>query len=196
MRAYYINGHDPAIKTLMRIKYSSMKNIGKLMKIYVALISMLGLFMPILPALAQGNFDYLTVRGPGVTGEINITNIDLTGDYFAFADFSKGSIDPPTDPGQGYEIVRVHVITENEKPEPTPFDQLHYYPYTGYVFYDGLVNGSSEHDGKWYAANPSANEPFRAALAARARLTWIPFAVFLVIIVVFAIAYYKKPKEA
>jgi hypothetical protein len=78
---------------------------------------------------------------------------------------------------------------------PTPFDQLHYYPYTGYVYYDGLVNGSSEYDGKWYAATPSAEEPFRAALAERARLTWIPFAVLVLIVGGFIIAYNRKPRN-
>jgi hypothetical protein len=57
------------------------------------------------------------------------------------------------------------------------------------------VNGSSEYDGKWYTANPTANDPFRAALAQRAMLTWIPFAVLTVILVWFFVAYKKKPKS-
>ena len=146
-------------------------------------------------ALAKGDFDYITVKGPGITGEIDITNPALTGNFFAFADFSKGAIDPPADPGQGYQVVRVYVETVDSKPTDHPFDQLHYYPYTGYVYYNGLVGGSSEYDGKWYAANPSANDPFRAALAERARLNWIPFAVLIVILGGFFIAYNRKPKQ-
>ncbi|MCK6539112.1 MAG: hypothetical protein L6Q26_03550 [Anaerolineales bacterium] len=164
------------------------------MKRLSLLLVALSLFIPSAIVLAQGGFDYLTVKGPGITGEINITNPALTQDFFAFADFTRGEIPPPADPGQGYEIVRVYVETVDDKPTARPFDQLHYYPYTGYVFYDGLVEGSSEYDGKWYAANPSANEPFRAALAERARLNWIPLAILVVILAAFFIAYNRKPK--
>ena len=166
------------------------------MKKNITIILILGLLIPTFSAFAKGNFDYVAVRGPGLTGEVNITSPALTQDFFVFADFSQGSIDPPTDPGEGYEIVRVHVDYTNDKPTPTPFDLLYYYPYTGYVFYQGLVDGSSEYDGKWYIANPAADEPFRDALAQRAWLTWIPFAALAVILVWFFIAYRKKPKES
>jgi len=147
------------------------------------------LLVPSVIVLAKGEFDYITIKGPGITGEINVTNPALSQDFFAFADFSHGEIDPPADPGQGYEVVRVYVVNNKDQ----PFDQLHYYPYTGYVYYDGLVDGSSEYDRKWYMANPSAEEPFRAVLAERARLTWIPFAVLVVVLVGFFIAYRAKP---
>lgn len=165
------------------------------MKRFLYLVFALAILVPSAFAFAKGDFDYITVKGPGITGEINITNPVLTSDFFAFADFTLGDVPPPADPGQGYQIVRVYVVTENDKPTPTPFDQLHYYPYTGYVYYNGLVGGSSEYDGEWYAANPSAEGPFRAALAERARLNWIPFAVLVVILGIFLIAYYKKPKQ-
>jgi hypothetical protein len=162
------------------------------MKKYIFAILGLCLLIPSAIAFAKGNFDYITIKGPGITGEINVTAPALTEDFFAFADFSQGPIDSPDDPGQGYQIVRVYVVDT----KPQPFDQLHYYPYTGFVFYDGIVNGSSEYDGKWYAANPSANDPFRAVLGERARLTWITFAALLVIIAGFALAYRSKPKQA
>ena len=162
------------------------------MKKYIFLILVLCLIIPNMLVLAKGEFDYITIKGPGVTGEINVTNPALTGEFFAFADFSKGPVDPPANPGEGYQIVRVYVVDT----KPAPFDQLHYYPYSGYVYYDGLANGSSEYDGKWYMANPSANEPFRAILAERARLTWIPFAALVVILGGFFIAYRSKPQKA
>ena len=160
-----------------------------LKKTFTLLLAIM-LLTPAMFVFAKGDFSYITVKGPGIIGEINVTNPALTGDFFAFANFSLGPIDPPADPGQGYQVVRVYV----EGTKDMPFDQLHYYPYTGYVFYDGIVNGSSEYDGKWYAENPSANGPFRAVLADRARLDWIPFAVLIVILGGFLIAYYKKPK--
>lgn len=139
-------------------------------------------------ASAKGNFTYLSVKGPGLTGDLTVTNPALTADFFAFADFSKGEVDAPADPGEGYQIIRVYV--ENNK--DVPFDLLHYYPYTGFVYYDGLVDGSSEYDKKWYNANPSAKEPFLSALEQRARLTWYPFAALVVILAVFFFMYRRK----
>lgn len=160
-------------------------------KFFIYLVAF-GMLFPLTAVLAKGNFDYLTVKGPGITGEINITNPALTEDFFAFADFMQGEVPPPADPGQGYQVIRVYLETVDDKPAARLFDQLHYYPYTGYVFYDGLVEGASEYDGKWYAANPAADAPFRAVLAERARLNWIPLAVLLVILAGFYIAYLKK----
>ena len=159
-----------------------------IMKKMIALFLALGILIPSALVFAKGQFDYINITGPGITGDLTVTNPALTQDFFVFADFSKGVIDTPADPGQGYQVVRIYVVDNKEQ----PFDQLHYYPYTGYVFYDGVVDGSSEYDGKWYVANPAAEEPFRAALAARARLTWIPFVVLAVILVGFFIAYRKK----
>lgn len=160
-------------------------------KFFIYLISF-GMLLPLTAVFAKGNFDYLTVKGPGITGEINITNPALTEDFFAFADFTQGEVPPPADPGQGYQVIRVYLETVDDKPTARLFDQLHYYPYTGYVYYDGLVEGASEFDGKWYAANPAADAPFRAVLAERARLNWIPLAALLVIMAGVAYAYFKK----
>lgn len=139
--------------------------------------------------LAKGSFDYIEVKGPGITGNIVITNPALTEDFFAFADFSAGSIPAPDNAGQGYEVIRVYLVDEKDR----PFDMLEYYPYTGYVHYIGLAEGTSEYDGQWFVANPAADAPFRSALAARARLTWIPFAALVVILVVVFVAYRGKP---
>ena len=165
-------------------------------KKYLHLALVFGFLISAGLAAAKGNFDYVTVKGPGIIGEIDITNPALTGDFFAFADFSKGDVPPPANPGQGYQIVRIYVEFTDSKPRDLPFDQLHYYPYTGYVYYDGLVDGSSEYDGRWYTANPSAEEPIRSALRQRALLAWVPFGVLVIILIVFFIAYREKPKKA
>ena len=166
------------------------------MKIYIFSTLVFSLLIPVTLVYAKGNFDYITIKGPGITEEINVTGSELTSDFFAFADFSQGAIDPPTSPGEGYEITRYYLESKNEKPTPVQFDLLHYYPYTGYVFYDGIAGGSSEYDGKWYIANPSINEPFRNILGQRARLTWITFGILAVFLAVFFIAYNKKPNPA
>jgi len=164
------------------------------MRKLIAFIFAICLLLPSLGGIAKGNFDYITVKGPGIIEDITITDPVLTSDYFAFADFSQGAIDAPPNPGEGYEIVRLYLESKESKPNPVAFDLLYYFPYTGYVYYDGIVDGSSEYDGKWYPANPSANEPFRAVLTKRARLTWLPFIGLLIILVIFFIAYYKKPQ--
>ncbi len=155
------------------------------------LFLVLVLVIPTTIAHANGKFDYIVIKGPGITVDINVSDPVFTQDFFAFSDFSKRSIDPPADTGAGYQIVRMHV----EGSKGIPFDQLHYYPYTGYVYYDGIVNGFTEDGGKWYIANPAIEEPFRAILAEDARLTWIPFAVFAVLAIGFFIAYQMKPKQ-
>ena len=141
-------------------------------------------------ALAKGPFTYITIKGPGITGDLSVTNPAML-NFFAFADFSQGSVDAPSSPGEeGYEIIRSFVDGETNKVQN--WDLLHYYPDTGYVYYDGLINGSSEYDGKWYTADPNVESKFRAVLAERARLTWIPFAVFIIALVVFVVAYFRK----
>ena len=161
------------------------------MKKIIFPLVILVLFIPLTFAFAKGEFDYIVIKGPGITVDINVSDPVFTQDFFAFADFSKGSIDPPVDPGSGYQIVRMYV----EGSKGVPFDQLHYYPYTGYVYYDGIVNGFTEDGGKWYIANPAIEEPFRAVLAEDARLAWIPFAVLAVLLIGFFIAYQMKPKQ-
>lgn len=150
------------------------------------------MLLPTAFVFAKGEFDYIAIKGPGITGEINVTNPALTQDFFAFADFSQGEVPVPADPGQGYQVVRVYVEFTDSKPQDLPFDQLHYYPYTGYVYYDGLAEGSSEYDGKWYVANPAAEAPFRNVLTQRALLTWIPFGVLVVALIVFFVVYNRK----
>lgn len=159
-----------------------------------ALLLVIRLLVPTMFVFAKGDFSYITIKGPGITGEIDVTDPALTQDFFAFANFTQGEVPTPADPGQGYQVVRVYVETVDSKPTDHPFDQLHYYPYTGYVYYDGLVEGSSEYDGKWYIANPLAEKPFRSVLSQRALLAWIPFGVLVAILVWFFIAYNRKPK--
>jgi hypothetical protein len=162
------------------------------MKKIVVLFFALVLTIPTAVVLAKGGFAYIAIKGPGLTGELNVTNPALTQDFFIFADFSKGSIEAPLDPGQGYQVIRVYV----DGTDVQPFDQLHYYPYSGYVYYDGIVNGSSEYDRKWYIANDAASAPFRAALSERSRLSWYTFAALAILLTIVFIAYRSKPTIA
>jgi hypothetical protein len=111
-------------------------------------------------AFAKGGFSFISITGPDLKEAVRATDLALTNDYFAFADFYQNRTDAPANPGTGYEVTRYYVVNSREE----AFDRLHYYPETGFVFYDGLVNGSSEYDGKWYSARPEIKTAFEAVL--------------------------------
>lgn len=113
---------------------------------------------------AKGGFAFITITGASLKETIRAANAELTHDFFAFADFYRNRADEPADPGVGYEITRYYVDNNRE----VAFDKLHYYPETGFVFYDGIVNGSSEYDGKWYTARAEIKAVFESVLPATA----------------------------
>jgi len=111
---------------------------------------------------AKGNFSFITITGPDLKEPIRSTDPALTTDFFAFADFTQSLTAAPANPDVGYEITRYYIDSGNE----SAFDQLHYYPDTGFVYFDGLVGGSSEYDGKWYTAESGIKKAFTNALSA------------------------------
>ena len=115
----------------------------------------------ILTVLAKGQFSFIAITGPGIDEEIRSTDSGLTTDFFAFADFYRDKVNAPAEPGPGYQITRYYIDGNRE----IAFDQLHYYPGTGFVFYDGIVNGDSEYDDEWYSANPAIQTAFESAIA-------------------------------
>lgn len=112
-------------------------------------------------AFAKGGFAFITIRGTNLTEPIRVTDSALTEDFFAFADFYRAKTQAPANAGAGYEVTRYY-INGNQN---VAFDQLHYYPDSGYVYYDGIVNGDSEYDGGWYTAKPEMRAIFESALA-------------------------------
>lgn len=123
--------------------FSRIRNAAGL-AILLALVTAITVF-------AKGGFSFIAITGPGLKEEVRATDTVLTEDFFAFADFYNHNVEAPAKPGEGYEITRYYVDGKRE----IAFDQLHYYPETGFVFYDGILNGESEYDGEWYAANPA-----------------------------------------
>ncbi|HSB02959.1 MAG TPA: hypothetical protein VLE49_20080 [Anaerolineales bacterium] len=110
-------------------------------------------------ASAKGNFAFISITSPNLKEAVRSTDPALTTDFLAFFDFSDKA-EAPTNPGVGYLITRYYVDGKRE----TAFDHLHYYPDTGFVYYDGIVNGSSDYDGKWYTARPEIKPAFEKAL--------------------------------
>lgn len=130
----------------------------------MVLLSIL-LFMPSPKIFAKGNFERIEVRGGGLARPVEIAEPALLG-FFSFSEFYKMEIDPPQVSGEGYEILRY------EGQGPSAWDHLRYYPNAkgtgGYVFYEGLLNGASEYDGKWYVASQAGDAAFRRVLANQA----------------------------
>lgn len=130
-------------------------------RIQVALgIALLVALITSIAAVAKGGFSFLSITGGNLKEELRVTNPDLTTDFFAFADFSRDWTKVPTELGPGYEITRYYIDGKRE----TAFDSLHYYPETGFVYYDGIVNGSSEYDSEWYTAKPGIRKAFERVL--------------------------------
>lgn len=111
-------------------------------------------------ASAKGGFDFITITGPDLKEAVRVTDANLTEDFFTFANFYEDKAEAPADPGKGYEITRHY----EQGVSNIVFDRLHYYPETGFVFYDGIENGDSEYDGEWYTANPEIKTVFESAL--------------------------------
>ena len=133
-------------------------------RIRVALgIALLLSLITSIPVFAKGGFSFITISGPTLKEEVRATDAALTADFFAFADFYRDKATAPTNPGVGYEIARAYIDGNRE----FVFDRLHYYRETGYVFYDGIENGSSEYDGEWYIARNEVKAPFESALASQ-----------------------------
>jgi len=159
-------------------------------KILPFLIAITLLIIPT-SALAKGPFTYLTIKGSGISEDLSVTNPIML-DFFAFANFSNGTIAAPSNPGEGYEVVR-SFVDKNKKVQN--FDMLHYYPDTGYVYYDGLINGSSEYDKQWYLARPEVASDFQSVLAKNAFLTYLPSTVLILFLMVFVVIYNKRSKQ-
>jgi hypothetical protein len=123
----------------------------------VVLLAFVGSLLVTNIALAKGSFDFLTVAGDGIPGDIRIADPALTTDWFVFADLPGGGIPAPVHPPTGgYVVTRYYM----DRGRASAFDQLHYYPDAGLVYYDGIHNGWSEYDARWYAARPGLKALF------------------------------------
>lgn len=109
---------------------------------------------------AKGGFSFITVTGADFKEAVRISDPALTLSFFAFANFFEDRTEAPSNPGTGYEIIRFYLDGKRE----IAFDLLHYYPDSGFVFYDGIINGESEYDDEWYIADPKMADVFADAL--------------------------------
>lgn len=122
-------------------------------------------------AQAKGPPDKLTISGPGLQGEVEVTDPALLANVglgsLEQLDSSGSSIPAPT-VGEGYTLVR---YLRNPNGTYQPWDQAHYYPNAvdgrGVVFYDGMLgSNSSELDGKWFYTRPEGDAGMQQLLKA------------------------------
>jgi len=117
--------------------------------------------------LAKGTFAKITVSGDGLASEVEVTDPALLG--FGSLMAIPNALDPaPQVTGEGYLITRYE---QDSNSKYIAWDSLRYYPNVanghGYVFYIGLINGSSEYDGHWFYAVSDGEVAFQKIVSAQ-----------------------------
>ena len=106
-------------------------------------------------AEAKGPFQRI-VAFTGIGGSVPIEDSELI-EFFSFSNF-QNQIAWPAAPGEGVLITRY--FEDQSTGEEIAFDHLWIYPRTEgrgpFVFYQGIINGSSEYDGKLYEGDLEA----------------------------------------
>jgi hypothetical protein len=143
-----------------------MKTNNWLRRLFGLILSALALLVVIRdPAMAKGPADKVTVNGPGLKREIEVT---AAGALQALSigqleDF-KSPIAAPSEVGPGYELTRYY----KDKGDFIAFDHVRYHPDPaggrGYVIYLGLTNGRSEYDGQWFRATAQGEQALQHLL--------------------------------
>lgn len=119
---------------------------------------------------AKGPPQKITISGEGLAGEIVITDDETTLNALAMMtleDYVTFTADAPDGiSGEGYLLTRFYEISPDRY---VPFDQVRYFRSPnggrGYIQYVGIVNGSSEYDGKWFRPTQDGEIVLQAVLA-------------------------------
>ncbi|MEJ2558519.1 MAG: hypothetical protein P8186_20355 [Anaerolineae bacterium] len=144
-----------------------MKTNNWLRRLFGLILSALALLVVVRdPTLAKGPADKVTVNGPGLKREIEITHSqDLQALSVGQLEDFKNPIAAPSEVGPGYELTRYY----KDKTNFIAFDHVRYHPDPaggrGYVIYLGLTNGWSEYDGQWFRATAQGEQALQRILA-------------------------------
>ena len=143
-----------------------MSTIRKCISLVIATLTLLVMLLLTHPALAKGSFSKIAISGGSLNTEIEVTDPDLL-DFFSLSDFPNARVEEPqVDPRSCFLLTRYQ---REQSGEFTPWDRLRYCPAssgaTGYVYYEGLINGRSEYKGYWYRASPSGEKALMQAIA-------------------------------
>lgn len=113
---------------------------------------------------AKGPVDRAIISGPGFAEDLILTDRDALREISmaSLEQFEDGAIEEPAGLGEGYTLERQFQTSPGHY---SSFDRVVYYPDPGgdlgYIFYEGIVNGSSDYDGHWFRARPSGDAAMR-----------------------------------
>jgi hypothetical protein len=129
-------------------------NIAKSIAAFAFILLILALSLTAVPADAMGKFDLIVLESEGLSFQVFDSEFL---DFYAFSNFAEANISDPPTMEKGILVTRYSPVDDVYI---EPYDQLIYYPSTdgsgGYVFYVGVMDGSSDYDRKWYQGNPEA----------------------------------------
>jgi hypothetical protein len=129
-------------------------NIAKFIAAFAFILLILALSLTAVSAEAMGKFDLIVMESEGLSFQVFDSEFL---DFYAFSNFAEANISDPPSMEKGILVTRYSPVDDVYI---EPYDQLIYYPSTngsgGYVFYVGLMDGSSDYDQKWYQGNPEA----------------------------------------
>ncbi len=129
----------------------------------LAILLVVFALLPVRPVAAKGAFDRVTISGPGLTGELEVTAAMLHLPVIDNLEDDRSPVAPPVNPSAGYDLIRYYGFRA--------FDHVRYYPDwqggRGAVYYVGIVNGAGPDDGRWFLATEAGE-----CAATSARRAW------------------------
>jgi hypothetical protein len=129
-------------------------NTVKFIAASACILLILALSLTAVPAEAMGKFDLIVMESEGLSFQVFDSEFL---DFYAFSNFTEANISALPSMEEGILVTRYSPVDDVYI---EPYDQLIYYPSAngsgGYVFYVGLMDGSSDYDQKWYQGNPEA----------------------------------------
>jgi len=132
--------------------------------IVASLLALLAALLGSHLASAKGEFSSVLIMDID-TGELRLVDDPQLASFIALSLFRDGTSDAPTI-GRGYELTR---LATAENRSSFAVDRLRYYPpgsnESGYIFYEGLINGASEYDGRWFSTTPAADAMMQGILS-------------------------------
>jgi hypothetical protein len=141
----------------------------KLPLLYIMALSLVLLLAVTPSAAAKGAFAKVIVYGAGLAVESSDPSLMR---FDAFNGFSNAYPGTPSVTDEGYLIVRY--AQDQRTGEYLAVDSLRLWPTSlssgsiPFVYYEGLVNGWSEYDHKWYEAKPEAARAVQQILESEA----------------------------
>jgi hypothetical protein len=112
------------------------------------------------PAGAMSEINLVILEAEGLSFQVFDTNFL---DFYAFSNFPESVAEKPQELDRSILVTR---YTPVDDVYIQPLDQLIYYPSSdnsgGYVYYVGMLTGTSDYEQKWYRGTPEAEAMIQA----------------------------------